>query len=69
MHLTSKKLTFPTWPEVPLEKSKDNPGGIHVRNLLKRLLIFLPFFFFQGAIVVLDGGTLWHLQKFLQCIK
>jgi hypothetical protein len=20
-------------------------------------------------IVVLDGGTLWHLQKFLQCIK
>jgi hypothetical protein len=25
--------------------------------------------FFSSFIVVLGGGTLWHLQRFLQCIK
>jgi hypothetical protein len=31
----------------------------------KKLFAFILFIYF----IVLGGGTLWHLQKFFQCIK
>jgi hypothetical protein len=49
-------------PILPMRKAAnreaDAPKSIHSLN---------NYFFF--IIVVLDGGTLWHLQKCLQCIK
>jgi hypothetical protein len=41
------------------------PGPIKVQSSLFYFLNFILFYF----IVVQGGGTLWHLQKFLQCIK
>jgi hypothetical protein len=41
-------------------------GSTLSKKMLKEEIFFFSFFFF---IVVLGGGTLWHLQRFLQCIK
>jgi hypothetical protein len=38
-------------------------------NLLCYIYVQKTFFFFFFCIVVLGGGILWHLLKFLQCIK
>jgi hypothetical protein len=45
-------------------------------NMVKKWLLFwncvlfsMSIDFFLILFIVLGGGTLWHLQKFLQCIK
>jgi hypothetical protein len=60
--------TFICLKKEPVKKNKISE--IKHRNVTMKLLIQLSFFFlFFSFIIVLGGSTLWHLHRFLQCIK
>jgi hypothetical protein len=58
----SKFFWLPSSPQNPEVKSQGMKSDMHhvSRNWLYFFLFFLCW---------VGGGTLWHLQKFLQCIK